>query len=349
MKRLAITGIFLFCVSFTITAEESKVAYEDTKLGVTFPKVIAGMTFFELEQYPDTSLGYRLQYLGPDSIVADIYVYDNGIPNIPNGYHYKLVSLELFEVVRQLKMMEQRGQYTDLKQVEGGLRPQEGVIRFAWQRFEFLSASKEGMITEIFIAGFSNKFIKLRLTYRKSSLIGGNARALQMVEELAGLIKSSKVFRKPDEVRIDLEVDGSLSELFAAPWLNYILARHNYITDHKDQYDFYPGTLAPLFEEEVMGRENLAQILKELKELYPEYKDFKDKYLDELFLVHEAGFMREYVWTYLREPFWEEPGDLKLDRFDSWRKNHLKDHSVQSHGDVFVSIKSHESDLPENL
>ena len=49
-----------------------------------------------------------------------------------------------------------------------------------------------------------------------------------------------------------------------------------------------------------------------------------DAYLDKLATVATAGFLREYVWTYLGSRAWKtKPDGLRLDDFETWRMAHL--------------------------
>ncbi|MEL7296443.1 MAG: hypothetical protein AAGJ86_02210 [Pseudomonadota bacterium] len=42
-------------------------------------------------------------------------------------------------------------------------------------------------------------------------------------------------------------------------------------------------------------------------------------YLDAVADAEAAGFLKEYVWAYLKHPSWTAPPDLDLAAFDTWR------------------------------
>ena len=120
------------------------------------------------------------------------------------------------------------------------------------------------------------------------------------------------------------------------------MARAAYLDENRDQSSLSPGILIPKFEEEVAARKDLAEIWKELKE---RTQSNNDKYLDELLSVHDGGFMREYVWTYLRQPTWtKQPRNLELKEFGSWERLHLEHHTAESYGNIKV-VKEIQSDL----
>jgi len=55
--------------------------------------------------------------------------------------------------------------------------------------------------------------------------------------------------------------------------------------------------------------------------------------------ARNAGYLREYVWTYFRRPYWTQPGDLKLEEFKVWSSRNLKDHLPADVSRVLVEWK----------
>ena len=48
-----------------------------------------------------------------------------------------------------------------------------------------------------------------------------------------------------------------------------------------------------------------------------------------------AGFLREYVWSYLRHDSWAtRPADMNLAGFDAWRATQLTNHVAVTHGRI---------------
>ncbi len=81
---------------------------------------------------------------------------------------------------------------------------------------------------------------------------------------------------------------------------------------------------ATSFECELGAREHLLEAWSELG------GGSRDTYLDTLADVHEAGFLDEYVWEYLRRPSWTAPAALDEGSFDAWRRRHLRGHDPQT-------------------
>jgi hypothetical protein len=157
-----------------------------------------------------------------------------------------------------------------------------------------------------------------------------------LIREIVQLLKAAATPREGEERSFTLETDGSLPEKLRVFWLGYLLARQAYILKNEDQYNLLPGLIVPGFEEELEGRKALARICKKMD------NKLEDKYLNELELVHKAGFMREYVWTYLKRASWDKPEKLRMKDFQIWKKANLKGHKVESHGSIKVTIKTAE-------
>ena len=158
---------------------------------------------------------------------------------------------------------------------------------------------------------------------------------------LGALLAAPAAFAGNDQIGYTLEIDPTLPDDIGAAWLGYLMERQVYIRDHADQYQLIPGPVTPTFDEEVEARRTMAQIWKELRE---KDQSRKDKYLDELVPVHEADFMREYVWTYLRQQSWtRQPRDLRLKEFSQWQQLHLKDHKSETHGSIRITKGSAET------
>ncbi|RHW74573.1 lysozyme inhibitor LprI family protein [Colwellia sp. RSH04] len=88
-----------------------------------------------------------------------------------------------------------------------------------------------------------------------------------------------------------------------------------------------------LYKRELFARSKTAQIWQELK---ANKAVTPDKYLDELVIIYEAGFMEEYVWAYIRKSG-RTQNNLKLDKFKQWIFVNLPDHKAIIHTGVKVS------------
>jgi len=169
-------------------------------------------------------------------------------------------------------------------------------------------------------------------------------RKVAIVVILCVALLAPTAFAGTETIGYVYDLDLSLPDYVNAAWLGYLMQRQIYIGDHIDKYKFAPGIIMPTFGEEVEGRKALAQIWKELKEAD---RSRTDKYLNELIPVHEADFMREYVWTYLKQQGWTtEPENLKLKEFSAWRQKHLQGHQAETHAKLSFKKQSQETQSP---
>ena len=179
-------------------AEPPLPAYEDKQLGIAFPREFAGLIFDGQTKYEQAALGYCLRYGGRDLLKADIYVYDNGIPNIPDGYDNETVKSEAVYAARVLEIIQERGQYTGLVHLETGVVPQQGYIKFVWDKFRYAQAPGKGVlytgtrISETLLTGFRGKFLKIRLTYKEDNLQEGKKTSDEVIKVLIEIMVSAK-------------------------------------------------------------------------------------------------------------------------------------------------------------
>jgi len=123
-------------------------------------------------------------------------------------------------------------------------------------------------------------------------------------------------------------------ESVTGAWMGYGIARANWISEH---VLVNPGELVSYrrcFEEELAGRESLAKIWAELKQSDAK---LKDEYLDQVLVIRSAGFLGEYVWSYLGSADWKQPSkELRLEAFEKWRTANLAGHKAQTLADVKI-------------
>jgi len=78
----------------------------------------------------------------------------------------------------------------------------------------------------------------------------------------------------------------------------------------------------------------MVKVWAELKE---KDSSLTDQYLDKLLLVAKSGFLREYVWKYLRRERWkQEPTNLKMEEFLTWSEVYLKHHKGKTLAQVIL-------------
>jgi hypothetical protein len=129
--------------------------------------------------------------------------------------------------------------------------------------------------------------------------------------------------------------DDAMSGKEAGVWMGYLFARMKYVSSNGGQYKNVPGVVQPLYAEEVHARTEAVFIYRDIRSRKPE---MATPYFDELDKVEAAGYMREYVWRYLRSPQWVQPtAPLRDAEFDRWASEHLRTHTVQTRGRIALT------------
>ena len=119
-------------------------------------------------------------------------------------------------------------------------------------------------------------------------------------------------------------------------WTIYLYTRAALAASESDAGPLPLGIRAPSFEGEVRARRVAVGLFRQLERDDPE---FGSRYFDDLDRIESAGFMREYVWRYLKQPSWSAaPPGLQLTQFDAWRAVHLRYHVPVTHGSIAVRL-----------
>jgi hypothetical protein len=118
-------------------------------------------------------------------------------------------------------------------------------------------------------------------------------------------------------------------------WLAYLFARAAFAASESAGGPAV-GEREATFEEELRGRTMAVSTFRALRR---NDAQLASAYFSDIDRVEAAGFLREYVWSYLRHASWlNTPADLNLAGFDEWRATHLPNHVVVTHGRIAFRI-----------
>lgn len=130
---------------------------------------------------------------------------------------------------------------------------------------------------------------------------------------------------KPSQAKWAVNLHASVQRdvTVAAAWTTYagtkaLLRMGEYFKHHPEAR----GHDSP-FDEECYARDAMGEFWG----VQTQEKQGVDPYLRSLANVRAAGFIREYVWRFLRDPAWQQPAGLRLAEFEAWcAGNGLTDH-----------------------
>jgi hypothetical protein len=129
--------------------------------------------------------------------------------------------------------------------------------------------------------------------------------------------------------------DDAMSGKEAGVWMGYLFSRMKYVSNHGGKYPRVPGVVTPMYEEEVFARSEAALIYRDIRS---RNSSMASPYFEDLVKVEAAGFIREYVWTYLKRPEWTAPSEpLRSAEFERWSRDKLAGHQVQTRGRVALT------------
>jgi hypothetical protein len=327
MSRRSSAGFALVLAAFTMVvlgADTVKLAPSMLKL----PQVIGPLKYTGETRY-DRRMGHSFGY-NASGISLNVFVYDYGIRNLPDGPD-SAAACEQYESAKH--EIETGGSYQNVVLRGEGSRPLRAGPAAPMAREAVYEFERNGLhaISVLWMTAADGFFIKLRLSMRTE--IGDEleeARA-QILEAVAAAIAARPlrvplpVENQPTDPSIEMAPGG---DVFDTPaWFAYALELSRYVRETPGAGPPCGGLLDPSFDLEVEARRAAVR----------EYRarpvhGRRSNYFNALARVEEAGFLDEYVWTYLHKDAWgaAPPPSLTLTAFDAYRVRELATHVPQS-------------------
>jgi hypothetical protein len=132
-------------------------------------------------------------------------------------------------------------------------------------------------------------------------------------------------------MKVAIVWDPATPEQESRIWLAYLFARAAFAANEHNGA-LVAGERDASFEEELRGRTTAVNMFRALRRTDAQ---LASAYFSDIERVDDAGFLREYVWSYLHQDSWTAPPEgLDLPAFDAWRHTHLPDHVPVTHGRI---------------
>jgi hypothetical protein len=285
--------------------------------------------------WPDKRLGQSYAYTAP-GIQLDIYVYDAGVQNIPEG----ATSRPVCEQFEGAKLDILRGGYKDVvlkreQLARMGASQDPPLAREAV--FEAVMRDVPS-ISHVWITGAAGNFIKLRFTINaklsyeledaRRAVLNSVGDAIRPHLGPAAPVVVSDVAAGEKRRRKTVVVNpASVADLSFG--LMYLASISIQADRNPDALPPCGGRLQPGYSGE------LAAFQLAVKGGDSSKSPFAKKLAE----VAKAGYLEEFVWTYLHQDFWGngEPAGLELAAFTKWSRKHLKGLKVPQFGYVDVT------------
>lgn len=340
-------GSFAACANVSGYAEAVARATEQTHTtkigGLTLPQYIGPLEFIGEQSGADprTSATYSYRAMG---LALDIHVTDLGAAGIADGTK----SAELARRFRETKSnLVAATEVHDLKPREDTVPFSKGDARSVREAVYHFERRGEGGTTYLWFTAMHGLLIDARfdvaLGFEEDGDIGRGeilAAIGDAIPASADVVAKARVraTQPPDSsVKVAILWDPETPEGERKIWLAYLFARAAFAANETAGGPAV-GERESSFDEEVRGRQIALTTFRALKR---DSAQPDSAYFNDIDRVEAAGFLREYVWSYLRHPSWKtQPADLDLAGFDAWRAEHLANHRPVTHGRIAFRLAS---------
>jgi hypothetical protein len=121
--------------------------------------------------FKEKALGYSVGYKGGGSVIT-VYVYNLELDKIPDGPNSDVVKAEMYESLLALEANKANGRYKSIQPLDEKVIPfgkSKTAPQIRRKRYEVEMAKEGAAITELYITGYKNYFLKIRATYPADS------------------------------------------------------------------------------------------------------------------------------------------------------------------------------------
>jgi hypothetical protein len=311
--------------------------------GLTLPQYIGPLEFIgeQSGKDPKTSATYSYRAMG---LALDIHVSDLGAGGIADG----IASAELARRFAQTeKDLVAATEIHNLKPHEDTVPFARGDSREVREAIYHFERRGEGGTTYLWFTAMHGLVIDARfdvaLGFEEDGDIGRGEILAAIGDAIPasadGVAQARARATHPDDsaVKVAILWDPETPEEESKIWLAYLFARAAFAANETAGSPAV-GERESSFEEEVRGRQIALTTFRALKR---DSAQPASPYFSDIDRVEAAGFLREYVWSYLRHPSWTtKPANLDLAGFDAWRAEHLAHHTPVTHGRIAFRVAS---------
>jgi hypothetical protein len=294
------------------------------------PQNIGPLRYQGQSRFSDRRLG-RSYAFNASGISLSIYVYDHGIPHIPEGRDSVPLCLQYEGAKGEI---ERGGNYDNVRlraETSRRLADDAGAVLAREAVYEF---DRQGIaaVSVLWLLAADGHFVKLRLSLRAEiadELEEARIQILAAVTQAIGQLRR-RAPRTAASVTMEeasIEVDSHQDPQSAALWLTYALALVSHAREHPEIRPPCGGHLLPGYGAEMAARRAALAEYRARPETVR-----TSRYFDDLMRIEDAGLLEEYVWQNLRNERWDltAPVELRLDAYERFRAVELENHVVQS-------------------
>ena len=178
----------------------------EKQTGLAFPAKLAGLTRSRVQTYGQQALGVSVGYSGEQLLKTDVYVYNKGIKEIPDGVDSKVVKDEIQQCVAEIKKMEQMGYYSSVAELASSIRvfgEDNGQKKALCRSFVYQEERRTGVPSPVkrksylLLTGYKNHFFKIRFTFLIEHEATGEQSLESFLSEIAKLLQTREAWTDP--------------------------------------------------------------------------------------------------------------------------------------------------------
>ena len=273
-------------------------------------------------------------------LALDIEVHDLGAGAIPDGIDSPALTQDYEAAKRDLDRPARAGRARLIRQ--GRVRLGDRSAREAMFR---ISDGEHRGTTYLWLTAIHGLLLDVRFEVRRGFEQDGSISRGEVLGMLGAAIpaapetvaRARRAAQAAPDVNVAIVWDPATPPQESKIWLTYLFARAAYAASEHGAGPAL-GEREASFEEELRGRTIAVAAFREMR---GQEAGLASTYFSDVERVEAAGFLREYVWQYLRRDSWTAvPGGLDLRAFEAWRAVHLRDHVAVTHGRIAFRLAS---------
>ncbi len=299
---------------------------------LVLPHQIGALEYMGEHSPVDASASSSYAYRGA-GLALDIDVYDSRPEQLRGGADAPAIRAQLHSVADRMRhalrarivseSAVQLGTRAHLAAREALFAPDHAAVSLA-QSYVWLTASHGHLYS-------------LRLDVLRGFEEDGRVARSEVMQVLGDALASAdeEPAATAPALRVAILWDPATPESERKLWTVYLYTRAATAARESSERALPAGERTASFDEELRARRVALGAYRQTLRTEP---DYVSSYFADLDRVEAAGFLREYVWRYLKEASWAQPEDLQLTAFDAWRGEHLRDHVPVTHGRVALRL-----------
>ena len=168
--------------------------YTHQQTGLQFPGKLGGFVLTKTDTYEQKALGTSLRYEDADRAKVNVFIYDMGIPDLPDDINAEVVKQHVQQMTADIYTLEKRGEYVGVKELLDGT-VQMGKLRGWFKVFEYSQKGDPGASggptrkSYAVLTVSQKNFIKVRVTCWASDGMRADRKLREFLDALGGVFK----------------------------------------------------------------------------------------------------------------------------------------------------------------